>query len=125
MFQTTKHAPGDTFFIIFLVTIAVSRIFLLVHPIHSPILGDFHMHHYMYGLILLALGLSSRSLPILAMGAGLFADEIPILHNINAKSFGDYFAFTSMVEVLAVIVIVFWLRHYLVMPLQRRYRRGR
>lgn len=114
-----SSAP-NRFFAIFFTTILVTRLFLLVHPIHSPIIGDFHMHHYMYGLILIALGLSARSMPLYAIGMGLFADEVLLLHGINEVNWAGYFSFITLMDLSAVIVIVFFLRSYVVRPLEHQ-----
>ncbi|MBV9159835.1 MAG: hypothetical protein JO019_04535 [Candidatus Kaiserbacteria bacterium] len=107
----------DRFFVIMLATILVARIFLYIYPLHSPIIGSFHMHHYMYGLALIALGLLFRSLATYSIGWALLIDEIPSLYYFYIlKSLENYFAPIILFDLATLIVIVFFLRAYFSRP---------
>jgi hypothetical protein len=64
------------FFLIFLATIIITRIFVYIKPIASPTINGLRLHHYMYGLILLVLSLFVKNILIYAIGLGLFLDEL-------------------------------------------------
>ena len=74
----------------FIVSFIVARTFTILNPNLQLISGDFHIHHFWYGLILLAisgwLGISYRSERIdrlaailYGIGGGLIGDEIGLL----------------------------------------------
>ena len=44
----------------------------------SPNIGRFKMHHYMYGIIMLAVGLALKNLIAYSVGFGLIIDELPL-----------------------------------------------
>ncbi len=43
--------PENVFFLVFLATVLVTRIYLYFWPIPSPTIRGFRLHHYMYGII--------------------------------------------------------------------------
>ncbi len=67
------------FFLIFLFTILATRIFLYVKPTASPTVEGFRLHHYMYGIIGIVIGMACNSLTLFAIGLGLFIDELAFL----------------------------------------------
>jgi len=104
------------FFYIFLVTIVIVRVFLFLKPVPSPTIGKFRMHHYMYGLLAVALGLLIGSLVIYAIGLGLFVDELAYLL-IRGKTHTDNYSWASLFGTSLFVVIVFVFKEYLVMLL--------
>ena len=70
---------GDYFFLIFLGTIALTRVFLFVTKLPAPSIKGFRTRHYMYGLILILIAFFSHNLTIYAVGLGLFIDELPAI----------------------------------------------
>ncbi len=107
---------GDYFFLIFIGTIAITRLFL-IKKVAAPTIRGFRLRHYMYGLVFIAASLLLKNLELFAIGAGLFIDELPV---ILAKGPGhkdehwrgceDYHTRWSFAWVLIFIVLVFIFR---------------
>lgn len=102
----------NRFFIIFFVTIAVTRAFLFLFPISSPTIGKFRVHHYMYGILGILIGLLFQSLIVYAVGFGLFVDELTFLL-MGGKTHEDNYSRISLFGTLFFVVLVFILRGYL------------
>ncbi len=105
----------DYFFVIFLATILITRIFLYFKPIASPKIKGFRLHHYMYGIILIILGLLSNTLTVYAIGFGLFIDELTFIM-IKGKSHKDNYSNKSLIGTAGFIIITFMLKSYLTIP---------
>lgn len=103
------------FFIIFLLTILLTRLFLFLHPTASPNIGRFRLHHYMYGIVGVLIGLAMHSLSVYAIGMGLFIDELTYLL-IRGKDHVDNYSKLSLLGTLFFIIIVFLLKDYLITP---------
>jgi len=110
-----KIPPATLFFIIFVITILVTRTFLYVNPTPSPTIKDIRLHHYMYGIVLIPIGLVVSSISIFAVGTGLFIDELTYLI-IGGKTHEDNYSKVSLIGTGLLIIGVFFLRKYLVMP---------
>jgi len=106
---------GNTFFLIFILTITSTRILLLLLPIQSPTIGAIRLHHYMYGLLGIVIALLCHSLVLYSVGLGLFIDEATFLV-LRGKSHRDNYSVPSLVGTALFISIVFALRHQLVLP---------
>ena len=101
----------NEFFLIFLGTIIVVRLFLLLKPIPSPTVGGFRIHHYMYGLVAMFVGLLLHTAIIYAIGLGLFVDELTYLI-IGGKTHADNYSIKSIVGTLVFILVVLIFRKY-------------
>lgn len=66
----------DTFFAIFIATILAIRVFLFFTHWSVGYAGDVQLHHYMYGILILLLGLILRNLWLYAIGLALIVDEL-------------------------------------------------
>ncbi len=64
--------------ILYSATIIVSRVALWIWPRHAPKIGNFQLHHYMYGLLLIVLYFFIPQNFLLVIGLGLFVDELPL-----------------------------------------------
>jgi len=106
---------ANEFFLIFLVTILLARSFLFFKPISSPTIKSFRLHHYMYGIVLVVLGLILKSVAVYAVGAGLFVDELTYLL-IKEKTHADNYSRRSIVGAIIFVFLVFVFRKYLVAP---------
>lgn len=106
----------DLFFIIFLATILVTRVALYFKPVPSPTIHEFRLHHYMYGTVLLIIGILITNLWCLAVGLGLFIDELPFLL-IGGKTHADNYSVKSLVGVTVLVIVVFFLRGYIIKTL--------
>ena len=97
------------FFVIFFITILLTRVFLYVHPTPAPTINGFRAHHYMYGLILAPAGALLGSVTIFAVGAGLFVDELGYLL-IGGKTHEENYSKTSLVLLVIFIVLAYIFR---------------
>ena len=64
------------FFLLFLITILVTRIVLYVKAISSQTVQGFRIHHWMYGVVLVILSFIYSNIALFAIGLGLFVDEL-------------------------------------------------
>ncbi|MES3031691.1 MAG: hypothetical protein V4699_00400 [Patescibacteria group bacterium] len=104
----------NSFFIIFLSTVLITRFFLFIKPTPSPIVGNFRVHHYMYGIIGIVIGLLIHSVFVYAIGLGLFIDELTYLI-IKGKDHKDNYSKVSLFGTLIFVIIVYFLRDYLIL----------
>lgn len=66
------------FFAVFLLMILATRVLLWFYPKHAPKLGGFQIHHYMYGLALIAVYFLVSTPVLLPVGFALVVDELPL-----------------------------------------------
>ena len=107
------------FFLIFVVTIAATRIGLYLYPIPGPTIGDIRIHHYVYGVLLTIVGLVTKSMPVYAVGIGLFVDELTYVM-MGGKTHQDNYSRISLLGTLLFVVVVFALRSYFARPFDSR-----
>lgn len=105
----------------FISSFAIARIFATLAPNVVVISGDFHIHHFWYGLALLAIGgwlgisyvneqIDRFAAILFGAGGGLVADEVGLL-----LTFGDYWTgitYTFFVIFLAVVFMLTLLARY-------------
>lgn len=96
----------------FLATILVTRIFLYFCPTPSPTLGAVRLHHYMYGVVAIVLGVALNILTLFAIGLGLFIDELTFLL-IKGKTHKDNYSKISLLGTLFLVIIIFFTQKYL------------
>lgn len=106
--------PSNEFFLIFLGTILIVRLFLFLKPIASPTIGGFRIHHYMYGIVAVLVGLFIHSTILYAVGLGLYIDELAYLI-IGGKTHADNYSAKSLVGTALFVSIVFVCKEYLVL----------
>jgi len=105
----------------FIASFIVSRIFTILNPILQLIRGDFHIHHFWYGLIILAiggwLGISYRTERIdrlaailYGAGGGLIGDEIGLL--LTFDNYWTGITYTFIIIFLTFISILFLFSRY-------------
>ena len=104
--------PENYFFIIFLATIIVTRIFLYFKPTPAPTIKGFRIHHYMYGIILIVISILIKNLTIYSIGLGLFIDELTYLI-IKGKNHKDNYSKKSLIGTCLFIILIFFLRSYI------------
>ena len=107
---------GDYFFLIFLGTIAVTRV-LLLSKVAGPTIKGFRVRHYMYGIILIIISFFIQNLPMYALGLGLLIDELPpvLVKGPGHKSeywrgCEDYYSPWCVAGVMVLILIVYFFR---------------
>ncbi len=106
---------GSQFFLLFLVTILVTRIFVFLFPIPSPTIGKLRTHHYIFGVAGILVGLLIHSVIIYSIGFGLFIDELTYLI-IGGKTHRDNYSKISLFGTLFFVILVFLFRDFIVMP---------
>ena len=104
---------SDLFFIIFLTTILVVRIFVYLKPIPAPTIKGFRTHHYMFGIAGIIFGLAIHSAWMSTIGLGLFVDELTYIL-IGGKSHQDNYSKMSIAGTLFFVIIVFIFRNNLI-----------
>ena len=103
------------FFSIFILTIIITRVVIFLYPIPSPTIKKCRIHHYMYGILGIIIGLLINSIVLYAIGLGLFVDELTFILK-RGKTHKDNYSKISIIGTLMFIIIVFLLRSYLVLP---------
>lgn len=97
------------FFLLFLITILVTRIVLYVKPISSPTVQGFRIHHWMYGVVLVILSPIYSNIALFAIGLGLFVDELSYIL-IGGKNHKDNYSTKSIVGTLLFVILVYILQ---------------
>jgi len=108
---------GDYFFLVFLGTVAVTRILVLM-KVTGPTLKGFRIHHYMYGVLFIVLGFVFKNITLYAIGFGWFVDELPIIlaegpayKNEHWTGPYDYGSKWYFVGVLILVFLIYLLRY--------------
>ena len=106
--------PENFFFLIFLLTILITRVFLYFKPTPSPTIKGLRLHHYMFGLIILVFSLVMKNLILYSIGLGLFIDEFTFLL-MRGKNHKDNYSKISLIGTAIFILIVFIFKKYIVL----------
>lgn len=107
----------------FVASFAIARTFTTVSPNVVLISGDFHIHHFWYGLALLAiggwLGISYQSeridrvaAIIFGAGGGIIGDEVAILLTLSAHAYWAEITYSFVIIFLAFISILILMNKY-------------
>lgn len=104
---------ADLFFAIFAATILFTRIFLYLKPTPAPTIKGLRLHHWMFGVVIAAVGFLTNSLVLWAVGLGLFADELAYLA-IGGKTHADNYSARSLIGLLILVIAVFIFRSQLI-----------
>lgn len=105
----------------FIISFAIARTFTFFNPDVVLVSGGIHIHHFWFGLLLLAIGgwlginynrkeVDMTAAIVYGVGGGLIADEIGLLLTL-----GDYYSgltWTAMLLLLAFVAILSLLRRY-------------
>jgi len=105
--------PKDYFIVVFIITILVIRIFTYLYPIPSPTVKGFRLHHYMYGLVIVPVGILLGSIAVYAVGLGLFVDEFGYLL-IGGKTHEDNYSKWSLILLGIFMILVYIFRSKLI-----------
>ncbi len=109
----------NKFFLIFFATIVITRLVVFIYPIAGPTVGGLRIHHYMIGILLILIGIFSRSVIVYAIGLGLFIDELAYLI-INGKTHQDNYSLVSLLGTLGFVVVIFLFRECFAKPVLLR-----
>lgn len=98
------------FFLIFVLTILITRIFLFIKPVASPTIKGFRIHHWMYGITLIILSFIFSNITMYAVGLGLFVDELSYIL-IGGKTHKDNYSTKSLLGTVIFILAIYLLRN--------------
>lgn len=81
-------------------------------PKHAPKIGKFQLHHYMYGLILIAIYFLFNIPILLAVGLALFVDELPLFFIFGTwdwphDHWKQYHSLKSIVSIVIISLLGF------------------
>ncbi len=80
----------------------------------SPKVLGMKLHHYMYGIIVLALGLVFKSLLAYSVGFGFILDELPLALFPKNASWPEYESKKMFTGILVLLAILFLVRKAIV-----------
>src|SRR6188472_1872990 len=100
------------FFIIVIITIVLSRIWLWFVPKHSPKIGSFQPHHYHFGLVLIVLYFFFNNIYLLAIGIAWVIDEIPLFFIYKKWKWPDdhwdeYHSLQSLGGIFSILIVCY------------------
>lgn len=107
----------------FIASFAVARIFSTLNPMTTVFVFGFRIHHFWYGIILLALGgwlgiayeearISRIAAIVYGAGGGLIADEIGILLTGSGSGYWAAVTYTFLVVFLTILTILVTINRY-------------
>jgi len=107
----------------FIASFLIARIFTTLNPNIVLVSGDYHIHHFWYGIALLAvggwLGISYQSEKIdrlaailFGAGGGLIGDEVGILLTLSAHAYWADITYTFIITFLIVASMVLLISKY-------------
>ncbi len=99
------------FLVTYSLTIVLSRVWLWFVPRHAPQIGNFQWHHWMTGVLLIVVYLIYPNLFLLAIGAALIVDQIPLFFIFKGLNWPDdcwkeYQSVSSTIGTFLVSLIV-------------------
>ena len=100
---------SDHFFLVFFLTILITRIWLFAFPIPSPTINGFRLHHWMYGIGLLFAAMAVSSEVIFSIGLGLVIDETTFLLS-DGKTHEDNYSRLSLAGTMILVVLIYVFR---------------
>lgn len=101
----------------FIASFAIARTFTSLYPKVVWEAGGFHIHHFWYGLAMLAIGgwlgmniederINRIAAILFGAGGGLIGDEVGLLLTLNAQAYWAEFTYTLVISFLALIFII-------------------
>ena len=110
--------PENLFFVIFIITILITRGSLYLGGLFAEdpdkmglSIKGFRVHHWMYGVLMIPGGIILQSIPLFAIGSGLFIDELTYLVT-GGRDHADNYSWISLIGTLLLSVVVFITRKY-------------
>lgn len=107
----------DKFFLITMITILLTRVWVYIFNRPSPTIKNFRTHHWMYGLlitiILFSISSFYKNIYFLAISMGIFLDEIGFII-INGKTHEDNYSPKSFMILMFFILLLFIFREIIV-----------
>lgn len=105
----------NNFFLFFLAAIVLARTIIFIYPNVMVTVGDVRAEHYMLGVVLILVGIFSRSVILYSLGLGLFIDQLAYLI-IGGKTDQDYFSEVSMLGTLGFVIVILLCRECFMKP---------
>ena len=107
----------------FIVAFAVARTFTTISPDTGLLSGGIHIHHFWYGLAMLALGgwlgisydnprINRVAAILFGAGGGLIGDEVGLLLTLESENYWAGFTYTLVILFVAFVSIVILLNRY-------------
>lgn len=107
----------------FISSFGIARIFTTLNPKTVLITGDYHIHHFWYGLALLAvggwIGISYQSERIdrlaailFGAGGGLVGDEVGVLLTLSAHAYWAEVSYTFLIAFLTFVSMAILVNRY-------------
>jgi hypothetical protein len=107
----------------FVGSFAVARTFTILNPRTVVVAGDFHIHHFWYGIALLViggwLGISYRddridriAAIVFGIGGGLVGDEVGILLTFQSENYWAGISYTLIIAIIAAVSTLTLLNKY-------------
>ena len=107
----------------FLGSFGIARIFTTFYPDTVLFGGPFHIHHFWYGLVMLAIGgwlgisvederVNRVAAILFGAGGGLIGDEVGLLLTLESESYWTEITYTSVILFLTVISMLILLNKY-------------
>lgn len=107
----------------FIASFLIARTFTTLNPNIVLIGGDYHIHHFWYGIALLALGgwlginyqserIDRLAAILFGAGGGLIGDEVGILLTLSARAYWADITYTFIVTFLIIASIVLLISRY-------------
>jgi hypothetical protein len=107
----------------FLGSFGIARIFTAFYPDTVLVGGGFHIHHFWYGLAMLAIGgwlgisienerVNRVAAILFGAGGGLIGDEVGLLLTLESESYWTEITYTSIILFLTFISMLILLNKY-------------
>ncbi|MGQ9530754.1 MAG: hypothetical protein ACUVTC_04895 [Candidatus Bathycorpusculaceae bacterium] len=107
----------------FIGSFIIARIFTTFNPNVVLISGDFHIHHFWYGLAMLAIGgwlgisyeserINRLAAILFGAGGGLIGDEVGLLLTLESENYWAGMTYTIIITFLAFASILILLSKY-------------
>lgn len=107
----------------FIASFVIARIFTTFYPNTVLVGGDFHIHHFWYGLAMLAIGgwlgisienerVNRVAAILFGAGGGLIGDEVGLLLTLESESYWAEITYTFVIIFLTFIFLLILLNRY-------------
>jgi len=119
----TKPNLSALALISFIASFVIARIFTIIYPSTVLVGGDFHIHHFWYGLAMLAIGgwlgisvenerVNRVAAILFGAGGGLIGDEVGLLLTLQSESYWAEITYTFVIVFLTFASILILLSKY-------------
>ena len=107
----------------FITSFLIARIFTSLYPATFWEVSGYHIHHFWYGLVMLAIGgwlgisvenerVNRVAAILFGAGGGLIGDEVGLLLTLESESYWTEITYTSVILFLAFISMLILLNKY-------------